>query len=159
MIRFLPLLLLALSATVGATTLDTAQFGKSVALTVPAGAVSADLANFPVLVRLSTAAGFSFGDFASPAAELRFATADGENLDYEIDTWDATAGDALVWVSLPVVPTAGTNFVACFAPDASYAPPAVSPTAVWTKAAFCTPMMFSQPKRMRMPMASSISPM
>ena len=113
------------------------------ALTVPAGAVSADLANFPVLVRLSTAAGFSFGDFASPAAELRFATADGENLDYEIDTWDATAGDALVWVSLPVVPTAGTNFVACFAPDASYAPPAVSPTAVWTKAGYLGVWHFS----------------
>ena len=141
--RILPLLLLAFSATAGAATLDTAQFGKSVALAIPAGAVSADLADFPVLVRLSTAGGFLFGDFAAPGDGLRFATADGENLDYEIDTWDAAAGDALVWVSLPVVPAAGTNFVAYFAPDASYALPAVSPTAVWTKAGYLGVWHFS----------------
>ncbi|MBQ6102455.1 MAG: hypothetical protein IJL06_02170, partial [Kiritimatiellae bacterium] len=139
---FLLPLLAAFAPSADAAALDASAFGKTVRLGVPAGAVQEDLEDFPVLVRLSDAAGFSFDDFADPAAELRFATADGENLDYEIDTWDSAQG-ALVWVSLPVLPAAGTNFTACFAPAPGVALPAVFPTSVWTKAGYLGVWHFS----------------
>ena len=116
------------------TTLDTSLFEKHVTFTVNSAAYAGGaLQDFPVLVRLSAVSGFQFGDFATPADELRFADASGTSLDYEIDTWDAASGQALVWVSLPTL-EAGSTLTAYWAPDGAASLPAVSPTAVWTKA-------------------------
>ena len=135
--RILPALLAlpALSLPAAAATLDASLFGKSVEISVGAGKYSGGaLANFPVLVRLDRASGFSFGDFASPADELRFADANGDSLDFEIDTWDASLG-ALVWVSVPSF-SASTAVTAYFAPKSGASLPAVSSSAVWTKAGY-----------------------
>ena len=131
----LSLLLAALALPAGAATLDASQFGKSVEMTVSGYAGTTTLANFPVLVRLSRAGGFSFADFSDPASELRFADASGNSLDFEVDTWDATAGKALVWVSVPSLSGTATAITAYFAPKSSGLP-AVSPAAVWTKAGY-----------------------
>ncbi len=132
-ILILPLFALALPAV--AATLDTSLFGKSVEIAVGSGKYSGGaLANFPVFVRLDRASGFSFGDFASPADELRFADANGDSLDFEIDTWDSALG-ALVWVSVPSF-SASTAVTAYFAPKSGASLPAVSPSAVWTKAGY-----------------------
>ena len=121
-------------AAAAATTLDTSVFGKYVECSVAAGEYSGGtLSDFPVLVRLSNATGFDFSDFSSPADELRFADGNGESLDYEIDTWDESSGMALIWVSVPSL-ASSTTITAWFAPTDSSSLPAVSSTAVWTKA-------------------------
>ena len=135
--RLIPaiLALLTLALPAAATTLDTSMFGKSVAIAVGSGKYSGGaLANFPVLVRLDRASGFSFSDFSSPTDELRFADANGDSLDFEIDTWDSALG-ALVWVSVPSF-SASTAVTAYFAPKSGASLPAVSPSAVWTKAGY-----------------------
>jgi len=72
-------------------------------ITTPAGAdlaAGTEVEGFPVLVRLH---GDTF-DFAAAAADgrdLRFATATGEPLPHEIESWDAAAGEAVVWVRVP----------------------------------------------------------
>jgi len=87
---------------------------------LPAGAVAE---GFPVLVRLH---GDTF-DFASAAADgrdLRFATAAGEPLPHEIESWDAAAGEAVVWVRVPRIEGNADQELRVFwghaaAPDAS----------------------------------------
>ena len=129
------LLFAALALPAGAETLDASRFSKSVEMTVSGYAGSSTLANFPVLVRLSRAGGFSFADFSDPASELRFADASGNSLDFEVDTWDAAAGKALVWVSVPSLSGTATPITAYFAPKSSGLS-AVSPAAVWTRAGY-----------------------
>ena len=129
------LVLLTLTLSAAASTLDTSMFAKSVAISVGSGKYSGGaLANFPVLVRLDRASGFSFSDFSLPTDELRFADANGDSLDFEIDTWDSALG-ALVWVSVPSL-DASTTLTAYFAPSSGASLPAVSSTAVWTKAGY-----------------------
>lgn len=129
------LVLLTLTLSAAASTLDTSMFAKSVAISVGSGKYSGGaLANFPVLVRLDRAGGFSLGDFTSPADELRFADANGDSLDFEIDTWDSALG-ALVWVSVPSF-SGSTAITAYFAPKSGASLPAVSSSAVWTKAGY-----------------------
>lgn len=135
--RLLPAILAipALALPAVSKTLDTSAFSKSVEITASGYAGSSALANFPALVRLSNAPGFDFADFTDPAAELRFADTSGSNLDFEIDTWDAASGTALVWVSVPSL-ASDTIITAYFAPRAGSSLPAVSSPAVWTKAGY-----------------------
>ena len=60
---------------------------------------SSTLSQFPVLVTFDTGiSGFSYNGFTSAtAADLRFFGSNGEELPYEIETWD-TAGVSRVWV-------------------------------------------------------------
>ena len=123
------------SLSASATALDTSVFSKSVEISVGSGKYSGSaLADFPVLVRLDRASGFRLADFSDPAAELRFADANGDSLDFEIDTWDSELG-ALVWVSVPSLDSS-TTITAYFAPQSGASLPAVSSTAVWTKAGY-----------------------
>jgi len=140
--RFLPLLALcALVLPAAADSLDTAQFSKSVEFVATGYAGSTTLENLPVLVRFTTSrpSGFVYADLGSTAAEayaaLRFSDASGENLDYEIDTWNP-AGESTVWVSLPSLSGTATKFHAHWGADPDYELPAVTPTAVWTKAGY-----------------------
>ena len=81
-----------------ADVLDTSPFAKKIHFTVSGYTGRTTLANFPVLVRLSDVSGFDFADFSTPAAELRFTDATGNNLNYEIDTWNSSsAGYVGVW--------------------------------------------------------------
>ena len=60
---------------------------------------SSTLNQFPVLIKFDTGiSGFSYNSFASPTAgDLRFYGSNGEELPYEIESWD-TSGESRVWV-------------------------------------------------------------
>ena len=71
-------------------------------------APSTALANFPVLVRISETSldGFYYTD--CPTGDcIWFTDALGANIPFEVDTWD-TAGESLVWVSVPSLSSAAT---------------------------------------------------
>jgi hypothetical protein len=79
--------------------------GSLFLLTTPDGAdlpATAVEENFPVLVRLQKES-FPFAEVKSDGADIRFATGSGLPLAYQIDSWDATAGTASVWVRVPVI--------------------------------------------------------
>ena len=134
------LLVFTLVPVAWADTLDTSLFAKKINFTVSGYTGASTLANFPVLVRLSDVSGFNFADFTTPVDELRFTDAAGNNLNYEIDTWDSDAGKALVWVSVPsLFGTASgttTEIRAYFAPSSTSGLPAVSSNAVWSAAGY-----------------------
>jgi len=116
--------------------LDTSLFAKKIHFTASGYAGASTLANFPVLVRLSDVSGFDFADFSTPADELRFTDAAGNNLNYEIDTWDSSAGKALVWVSVPSLSGTTTEIRAYYGPSSTSDLPAVSSAAVWADAGY-----------------------
>ncbi len=133
----LPLLALAaLALPARAVILDTTPFARKIQFTASGYAGASTLENFPILVRLSDVSGFDFADFTTPADELRFTDASGNNLDYEIDTWDSTTGTALVWVSVPSLSGTATMINAYYDPASTINLPAVSSTAVWTSAGY-----------------------
>ena len=133
----LPLLALAaLALPARAAILDTTPFARKIQFTASGYAGASTLENFPVLVRLSDVSGFDFADFTTPADELRFTDASGNNLDYEIDTWDSTTDTALVWVSVPSLSGTATKINAYYDPASTVNLPAVSSTAVWTSAGY-----------------------
>ena len=119
-----------------ADVLDTSPFAKKIHFTVSGYTGRTTLANFPVLVRLSDVSGFDFADFSTPAAELRFTDAAGNNLNYEIDTWDSTANKALVWVSVPSLSGTTTEIRAYYGPSSTSGLPSVSSDAVWSSAGY-----------------------
>ena len=139
--KLLPVVLTILAASsASATTVDSDDFGKMIQFTVSGYAGSSTLEHFPVLVRLSTGIeGFDYADAGATAqaaaASLRFADADGNNLDYEIDTWDSS-GTSLVWVSVPEIAGTTTRFFAFYKADSSATLPTVAPTSVWTSACY-----------------------
>ena len=138
----LPALFAALSlpAAVDGTTLDPAVFSKEVSFTASGYDGASTLEHFPALVRLSEGtAGFRHADIGATTnaayAALRFADAVGNNLDYEIETWDP-AGTSFVWVSLPSLSGTDTRFFAFYKPAAGATLPEVHPTNVWTSAGY-----------------------
>jgi hypothetical protein len=76
-------------------------YARKVLLNTAAGttALSHDLRDFPLLVRLAAPA-FDFSQAAPGGADLRFSAADGTPLAREIESWDAAAGTAAIWVRL-----------------------------------------------------------
>ena len=126
-----------------AAVIDPGAFTYRASFTVSGDAGSAPLENFPVLVRLSATSpsGFDYADCAADGSDLRFSDADGNVIPHEIDTWD-TAGESLVWVSLPVAKN-GTSFTMYYcAADVSELP-AVTAADVWTHANFNAVWHFS----------------
>ena len=121
---------------VQADVLDTSLFAKKIHFTASGYAGASTLANFPVLVRLSDVSGFNFADFTTPVDELRFTDAAGNNLNYEIDTWDSTANKALVWVSVPSLSGTTTEIRAYYGPSSTSGLPSVSSEAVWSSAGY-----------------------
>ena len=119
-----------------ATVLDTSPFAKKIAITASGYTGSTTLNNFPALVRLSNASGFDFADFTNPADELRFTDSTGNNLDFEIDTWDSASNTALIWVSIPSLSGTTTKITAWFSPSSTIGLPAVYSTNVWTSAGY-----------------------
>ena len=69
------------------------------------------LENFPALVRLSNKIeGFNYNQFVhqptDPVFDLRFADYQGNEIPYEIDTWEEN-GESLIWVSVPKLQAGG----------------------------------------------------
>lgn len=76
---------------------------KLVLNTTAAGvSIAMDQQGFPMLVRLVSPA-FDFSQAAAGGADVRFAKSDGTPLPREIESWDAQAGHAEIWVRLDTV--------------------------------------------------------
>ena len=56
--------------------------------------------NFPLLVRLQRDT-FDFSQAEPTAADIRFTTPAGQPLDFQLDHWNRTTGDAAFWVKIP----------------------------------------------------------
>ncbi|MEI7899831.1 MAG: DUF2341 domain-containing protein [bacterium] len=79
--------------------------GSLFILTTPEGAALPATAleeDFPLLVRLNKE-GFDFSQAKANGEDIRFACAAGTPLAYQLDTWDATAGTAAIWVRIPAI--------------------------------------------------------
>lgn len=96
---------------VGLTSLASAQYqgwrysGSVYLLTTPEGAnlpESASEEGFPVLVRLYKDS-FPFSQAKPNGDDIRISSDAGKPLAYEIESWDATAGTANIWVRLPMI--------------------------------------------------------
>ncbi len=66
------------------------------------GPLGRNLVSFPLLVRLD-AGNFDFTQARADGADLRFAKADGTPLPFAIESWDAAASRAAVWVRMDTV--------------------------------------------------------
>jgi len=96
----------------------------------PGGATT--LTNFPALVALSTnLAGFSYGDFQSLTnQDLRFADANGNELNYEIESWN-TNGSSYVWFQVTNLVNASTYVQAYWGKIGVTAPAYTTNGATW----------------------------
>ena len=110
-------------------------------LSFPTAAATA-LANFPVLVRLSADApeGF-FYDNCPTGANLWFTDENDAVLPFEVDTWD-TAGESLVWVSVPSLSSTATITMHWSANEGDVED-SPSPSQVWTRAGYNAVWHFS----------------
>ena len=117
------------------TPLDATQFASRIPLTISGYDGSDAIENLPVLIRLGSisAQGFDVSALASDGSNFRFADALGNNLPFEIDTWDATSGKN-AWVTVPYVEGANTTIYLYFDTAATLA--ANSPSSVWTSAGY-----------------------
>jgi Uncharacterized conserved protein len=64
--------------------------------------VSGNAAGFPVLIRLNST-NFDFTQAKSSGNDIRFAKPNNASLPYEIERWDATSGQAEIWVKTDTV--------------------------------------------------------
>lgn len=64
--------------------------------------IGSDVADFPLLVRLDSG-NFRFAEARADGRDIRFAAPDGSPLAYEIESWDAAAARAAVWVRVDTV--------------------------------------------------------
>lgn len=64
--------------------------------------VDIDIYNFAALVRLSSD-NFDFTQAMSFGEDIRFTTLSGNQLSYEIEKWDATGREAVVWVKIDTI--------------------------------------------------------
>ena len=117
------------------TPLDATKFASRIPLTISGYDGSDAIENLPVLVRLGSisAQGFDVSALASDGSNFRFADALGNNLPFEIDTWDATSGKN-AWVTVPYVEGTGTTIYLYFDTSATLA--ANDSAAVWTNACY-----------------------
>jgi hypothetical protein len=87
-------------------------------LTVDASAtganLTADLAGFPLAVTFGSESSELFAQAKPDGSDLRFAGEDGSHLAYQIESWDATAKRAMVWVRLPVVKAAQIQHIKAY---------------------------------------------
>ncbi len=100
------------------------------------------LENFPVLVRLANDApeGFLYADCPT-AAHLWFTDGYDAVLPFEADTWN-TAGESLVWVSVPSF-SSSTTITMHWANDAGSAEDSPDAREVWTRAGYNAVWHFS----------------
>ncbi len=77
---------------------------KLVSVNTSTAGVTGSVTNFPTLVRLSSPADDDiFAEALAGGADIRFAKLDGTQLPYEIETWDAAAKTASIWVLLDAI--------------------------------------------------------
>ncbi|MBQ3807873.1 MAG: DUF2341 domain-containing protein, partial [Kiritimatiellae bacterium] len=117
------------------TPVEATKFASRIPLTISGYEGSDAIENLPVLVRLGSisVSGFDVSALASDGSNFRFADARGNNLPFEIDTWDTTSGKN-AWVTVPYVEGTGTTIYLYFDTSATLA--ANDSAAVWTNACY-----------------------
>jgi biopolymer transport protein ExbB len=86
-------------------------YRKAITLDAKAAGVAEGLKRFPVLVRLDSSQ-FSFKDVQASGADIRFYDADDKTpLDYQVESFDASLGLAMVWVAAPELPAGGQHAI------------------------------------------------
>ena len=63
--------------------------------------VPGNVSNFPLLVKLSNASLFNFSQSKLNGEDIRFSDLEGNPLPYEIEYWNASIAQSLVWVKVP----------------------------------------------------------
>jgi carbonic anhydrase/acetyltransferase-like protein (isoleucine patch superfamily) len=126
----------ALAAATRAAVLDATGFTYTAQITFNGYTQSAKLTNFPALVTLSSnITGFSYVQFKSAGAgDLRFADASSNELNYEVDPWNAN-GVSSVWVQAPLL-TNGTVIRAYWGQTGLTAPAYTTNGATWNDGNF-----------------------
>lgn len=92
------------------------------------------LTNFPLLVRISEKRmrGFYYDRAGRTGEEMTFADALGEQLPYEVDTWNSSdGGESLVWVRVNTL-TNNAVITMYWAVKPGATPPGYTPEDVWT---------------------------
>jgi hypothetical protein len=64
--------------------------------------VKEDVSNFPVLIKLNNE-NFNFNQAKLNGEDIRFSDNDGNEFDYEIESWDYTLKSANIWVLVPKI--------------------------------------------------------
>jgi hypothetical protein len=109
-----PLLLIALlaAAVSGQENYSTAWSGhKNVIVNSVAAGISASVFRFPLLVRLDSTHASLFTQAKAGGADLRFTKANNSTrLPHQIESWNATARTAVIWVLADTVPANRSNF-------------------------------------------------
>lgn len=78
---------------------------REVSISAPCGQEASDYQ-----VQITLDSGFDFSKALSDGGDLRVTAADGTTeLPFWIETWDAAAQQAVIWVQVPSIPTAGTT--------------------------------------------------
>jgi hypothetical protein len=62
-----------------------------------ANLASGSVANFPFVLRLDSSH-FDFSQAMGNGEDIRFSTVDETSLNYEIELWDSTGGQAIIWI-------------------------------------------------------------
>ncbi len=80
------------------------EYSRNIILnTTASGAdISGTITNFPMLIRLN-ADNFDFSAAKSHGEDIRFTRSDGVPLPYEIEQWDASLQNAVLWVKIDTV--------------------------------------------------------
>ena len=108
---------------------DLSLFEKVTDVQVSGAQGPSAIANVAVPVRLS-ASNIDYADFAADGSDLRVVDVAGNLLAHEIEVWDP-AGESLVWVNIPSLPTGGTCVRFCHKATAGAVLPAVNAADVW----------------------------
>ena len=121
-----------LSWCVSGAVLDTAAFAKKSTILLGGAKGDAAVADVPVAVRISPSLkGFTYDHCAANGADIRFADAAGNLIPHDIEIWDP-AGESLIWVKVPSIPTTGTMVTMYYQAADVGALPAVSGADVWS---------------------------
>ena len=121
-----------LSWCVSGAVLDTAAFAKKSTILLGGAKGDAAVADVPVAVRISPSLkGFTYDHCAANGADIRFADAAGNLIPHDIEIWDR-AGESLIWVKVPSIPTTGTVVTMYYQAADVGALPAVSGADVWS---------------------------
>ena len=121
-----------LSWCVSGAVLDTAAFAKKSTILLGGAKGDAAVADVPVAVRISPSLkGFTYDHCAANGADIRFADAAGNLIPHDIEIWDR-AGESLIWVKVPSIPTTGTMVTMYYQAADVGALPAVSGADVWS---------------------------
>ena len=114
------------------------DYARTFSITFGGYAGVTPIVDFPALVRLSPAniSGFTYADFLTfdgdnvpTGADLCFADEDGNELAFEIDTWNPS-GESLVWVRIPEL-TSTTTIHAYYGQENATLPTSSTDGTVW----------------------------